>query len=393
MSSTSLPCLSATAVDLFEMQITLTTLCKCLHACGQIPRQAFLQELHKERFEAMRRTYPGAMTATFQKAVQSEHILTQCVEYGGQMLALELFHTCKALSLGLKSNPQLLPGIFLGFSQKMWEWHPVPGTLRLNAAPARDLTLCQPAQTQSRDTLFRCGGGFGGTLRRMTSAAFTFHKTTGKWESMPSMQKKREGHSAAVLGGKLYVCGGLNDEFAQDCSGEESVHGPVECYDPGTGSWTQMSRMLSRRFHHASCAFQGRLIVSGGISPDKAGGEGLLNSVESFQPSERRWTHMPSMLQERARHLMTSSSEFLFAYGGAQAPTMECFDPMKCLWVRLQCHEASLSCIALTACFGSLYILSRETALETEAIVAPVMLRFDPASGMWKHMHLTCIGI
>ena len=388
------PSVTPPAVDFFEMQVTLTTLCKCLHASGQIPQEFFLKELHKVRFDMMLRTYPGPMTATFQRAVQSENILTQCVGYGGQALALELFQTCKVLSMGLKSNPQLLPGIFVNISQKMWEWHPVPGTLTLNPAPAKAAkdftTLSQPAQAQHRDTLFRCGGGFGGTLRRMTSASFSFSKTRGKWESIAPMQKKREGHSAAVLGGKLYVCGGLNDEFAQDCSGEESVHGSVECYDPDVG-WSQLPRLLTRRCYHSSCTYQGRLFVCGGKSPDKSGGEGLINTVESFQPSERRWLQMPSMQQERAHHVMTSSSERLFVYGGDGVGTLECFDH-KNLWVQLpEYHLASLSFVALTACQGYLYILGRETASETEAL-APAMLRFDPLSGAWKRMHLKCTG-
>lgn len=395
-------------IDLFEMQVTLTTLCKCLHESGQIPLGHFQTELHKARFDAMLQMYPcPKSTASFQKAMQSENILTNCLAFGGQSLALELFHTCKILAVGLKSNPHMLPGIYVTWSHReMLEWHPIPGLLKLKLAPvidrsiARDFTLCHSAQTQHLDTLFKCGGGFGGTWRRMTNAALAFYKTAGRWEPLPAMVKKREGHSATVLRGKLYVCGGLNDEFAQESCGEESVHGTMECYDPTTGSWTPLPRMLTRRYNHACTTFQGRLFVCGGISPDKSGGEGQLATVESFQPSERRWTQMPSMLQERsmapaqaapfANFALKSVNSRLFAYGGAKTAMIECYQDG--FWTEIPTLDLGgcRGCVALTACQGYLYILSRDSA-ETEAGPAKgaTMHRFDPDSGTWQAMPLT----
>eukprot|EP00438_Fugacium_kawagutii_P033305 Skav219634 [mRNA] locus=scaffold628:249122:249826:- [translate_table: standard] len=229
----------------------------------------------------------------------------------------------------------------------------------------------------------------------MSSAAFALHKTKGSWETLPAMLKKREGHSATVFCGKLYVCGGLNDEFAQD-SGEESVHGTVECYDPTTGAWTHLPRMLTRRYYHACAAFQGRLYVCGGKSPDKSGGEGQLATVESFRPSERRWTQMPSMLQERslqrAHFALKSVNSKLFAHGGSCGTTIECYEGRGGFWIEIPSSSPTEggTCMALTACQGYLYILSRDPA-ETEA--GPTrhasMQRFDPETGMWQAMSLT----
>lgn len=340
----------------------------------------------------------------------SQNILTNCLAFGGESLAIELFHTCKTLAVGLKSNPHLLPGIYVTWSHReMLEWHPIPGLLKLKLAPvidrsiARDFTLCHSAQTQHRDTLFKCGGGFGSTWRRMTNAALAFYKTAGRWEPLPAMVKKREGHSATVLRGKLYVCGGLNDEFAQESCGEESVHGTVECYDPTTGSWSPLPRMLTRRYNHACTTFQGRLFVCGGISPDKSGGEGQLATVESFQPLERRWTQMPSMLQERsmapaqaaqaapfASFALKSVNSRLFAYGGTKTALIECYQDG--FWSEIPTLDLGecRGCVALAACQGYLYILSRDSA-ENEAgpDKGATMHRFDPDSGTWQAMQLT----
>ena len=397
------------SMDLFELQVSLTTLCKCLHASGQVPWDHFQMELHKTRFDAMLNMYPmypcpknPKNSASLQKVVQSENVLTHCLEFVGRSLALELFHTCRALSSGLKSNPLSLPGIYVTWGKKVLEWHPVPGVLTLDpvhGSVSRDFMSCHPAETQHRDTLFKCGGGFGGNLRRVTNAAFAFHKTKGTWQPLPSMVKKREGHSATVFRGKLYVCGGLNDDFAQESCGEESVHGTVECYDPNIGSWTQLPRMLTRRYLHACAAFQGRLYVCGGKSPDQSGGEGQLATVESFQPlepSERRWAEMPSMLRDRSCQIapfaLKSVHSKLFAYGGTgHASTLECYNGR--LWSEVTSFNevACQSCVALTACQGYLYILSRSSASETEAARAAsaMMQRFDPVSGMWQAIPLT----
>ena len=366
--------------ELFDMRIMLATLCECLHASGQLPRELFQTSLHKARFSAISRLYPGDMRVSFETAMQSQNILSLCLEYGGRPAALELFHTCKVLSSGLRLLPHFLPGIYLGFSKRLWEWHPIPGSLRL-ISPSTD-ALHLP-QAQFRDTLFNCGGGFGGSLRRVTNAAFVLDKAKGQWEPLPGMLKKREGHSAVVFAAKLYVCGGLNDEFAQDCRGEESVHGSVECYDPKTGSWSQLPRMLTRRYHHSCTGFNGRLFVCGGVSPDKAGGEGRITSVESFKPTERRWTQMASMLEERACHSATSTMEKLFVFGGSIGK-LEIFDG---LWVKAAVDGLSngFSHLALSACQRSLYILGRDS----EAGSNLKMQKFDTVDGIWKDMPLT----
>ena len=377
--------------DLFDVQAGLAALCKCLHDTQQVPQERFLVELHKVRFAAMLRMHPtSASTVGFPKMMQNEHILTTCAEFGGDALVRELFHSCKPVAAGLKSNPALLPGVYLSLAQnEMVEWHPVPGTLTLKQQNTpRDSILCQSATAQYRDTMFRCGGGFGGTLRRRTDAAAAFCKAEAKWEALPPMLKKREGHSATILGGKLYVCGGLSDEFAQDL-GEENVHGSVECFDPfGTHQWAQLPRMSTRRYHHTCVALNGRLYVCGGRSPDKAGGEGQLATAETFQPCKRRWEQIPPMLHERAFHVSTASQGKLYVCGGKDF-VIECFDPALAFWTVLPpfpSPDPCLSCLACTACQDRLYILSRE-ASEIEAARVS-MHRFDLSSGTWKLMPL-----
>ena len=216
-------------------------------------------------------------------------------------------------------------------------------------------------------------------------------KTGGSWENLPPMVKKREFHAAAFLNGKLYVCGGLNDDLEQEKAGEEAVHGSVECFDPRTKTWRQLPRMPVRRHHHECTSHRGCIFVSGGISPDRPGGEGPLATVECYDPSKQRWSQMPAMSTERKGHTAASVNGKLFACGGGSAPAclIEHLDDSLRFWVPGPRNgtEAVQTCLASTGYQGQLYILTHE--------VAPTILpdqiflqRFNLMTGEWKVMPL-----
>ena len=218
-------------------------------------------------------------------------------------------------------------------------------------------------------------------------------KPTGHWESLPPMVKKREFHAAAFLKGKLYVSGGLNDEFGQDKTGEEAVHGSVECFDPGTKSWCQLPRMTMRRYHHACTSHLGCLVVTGGISPDRLGGEGPLATAERYDPSKQRWSQMPAMSTERSRHSLVSIDSTLYACGGTSPATTHAFeylDATPSSWVLLPLWnrpDAIQTCLASTGCQGQLYILSCKPSAAFQADQA-CLQRFDPSTCEWSEMPL-----
>ena len=144
--------------DSFDLQMTLLALCKCLHESGQVPASRLAIELHKVRFSTMKQLHPSNTECSFQRAMRSERILTQCVEYADRFLAIELFNTCKVLAKGLKSNPQLLPGVHLALGPQMWEWHPQPGTLRLLGDCIPRTQTFRSTLAQQRDVVVTCGG-------------------------------------------------------------------------------------------------------------------------------------------------------------------------------------------------------------------------------------------
>ena len=66
---------------------------------------------------------------------------------------------------------------------------------------------------------------------------------TKRWSYVQDMHFERYGHSACVLGGKIYVVGG------RDQSGE--VVTEIECYDPSTDRWTIVENTNLKFFGHS----------------------------------------------------------------------------------------------------------------------------------------------
>ena len=101
------------------------------------------------------------------------------------------------------------------------------------------------------------------------------------------MLSARYRHTVAVLGGKMYVCGGQKiDGRATDS---------VEVYDPSTDSWREVSPMHHARFSHAVTTLDGRLYVVGGFA------HGVwLSSVERYDPETNAWEELSALEGEIA---------------------------------------------------------------------------------------------
>ena len=107
------------------------------------------------------------------------------------------------------------------------------------------------------------------------------------WQQVASMPHPAFLHSAAAMGGKIYVTGGF--ELSQTNS-TSSVYE----YDPQADAWTQRASMGNARRNHASAAVGGKLYVFGGSN------HGCLNSVEVYDPASDSWVQGLSLTSKRA---------------------------------------------------------------------------------------------
>merc|ERR1712194_237636 len=85
----------------------------------------------------------------------------------------------------------------------------------------------------------------------------------GAWALVASMSGRRHYHASVVLGGKIYVMGGIG----------EGLLDTVEVYDPQADSWQRMASMPCGVYDHAAAAMGGKIYVTGGDSD-----EGIVNS-------------------------------------------------------------------------------------------------------------------
>jgi len=174
-------------------------------------------------------------------------------------------------------------------------------------------------------------GGYGpGSVALATGFAFR----QGRWTPLPPMPAPRAAAGAAIVGGKLYVVGGVEvpGRLARDAlvldldEGRWSViSGPrprehlgtaalggrvyavagrtggldsnldaVEAFDPRSGRWRAVPPVPGKRGGTAAAAVAGRLLSVGGEEPT-----GTIATVYAYSPVTRRWTQLPRMRTSR----------------------------------------------------------------------------------------------
>merc|ERR1719352_1189739 len=97
-------------------------------------------------------------------------------------------------------------------------------------------------------------GGFGGGC---LDTVEVYDPQADSWQRVASMPRGLCGHAAAVMGGKIYVTGGVS---------QGSPVNSVCVYDPQADAWTQLASMGNARFGHASAAVGGKLYIFGGYN-------------------------------------------------------------------------------------------------------------------------------
>merc|ERR1712014_228908 len=107
----------------------------------------------------------------------------------------------------------------------------------------------------SSSKLFVCGGADGNRL--IHSSAEYFDLQTFSWNLLNSMGKPRFTPAGGAADGKIYICGGYD--------GEASLKS-MECLDVVSGTWQPAPPMLTAREGAASCVVGGKLFIFGGVS-------------------------------------------------------------------------------------------------------------------------------
>lgn len=166
------------------------------------------------------------------------------------------------------------------------------------------LRLVRPAAALVAAVLLlgACTGDDGGARTPLPTVSGPDGSPLG-WRRIADAPTERQEVAAAVVGGKIYVAGGLVSNGATAA---------VEIYDPASDSWTT-GPPLPLAVHHAMAAEQGgRLFVMGGIAISRGGA--AVRDV--FILEDGRWRQGPPLRRPRAAGAAASVGGRIVVVGG-----------------------------------------------------------------------------
>lgn len=144
------------------------------------------------------------------------------------------------------------------------------------------------------DTVWRVGGmtarndaGAEADLHSTASVA-CFDTTQGAWTEMTPLPEPRSSHDAIVLADHLYVVGGWNLQGSGD--GEWHATAWVADLRQRPLVWQPIPGPGVNRRAAALATFAGKVVLLGGLGED-----GMLDSVQSFDPAAAKWTDGPKL--------------------------------------------------------------------------------------------------
>lgn len=330
-------------VQIGFMREELACVRECLVASKLISKQAIQAQLHRLRFERMRRDHP------------IRHRSGDGLEEGA---CLEDVLTVQELALAVaRSGGPLAMRALCAASNAV-------GMAANGALPSMNV--------MGTGNIFVCGGYDGS---RFLSRVDCFEVAAGAWQSLPPMTARREAAAAAVVGGQLFVCGGFN--------GSRRLS-EVECWDPDTGSWQQLPPMLYRRVGATAAALGSELYVCGGFD-----GSQYLNTVEHLDvgAGAGRWELLPQMLVAREGAAAAVLRNCLYVFGGNDgAQTLNAAERLDTArrdrWESLPPMSSRRDGAAAGAARGRLYVcggFDGEHSLSSRSAE-----RFDPGTLTWK---------
>ncbi len=151
------------------------------------------------------------------------------------------------------------------------------------------------------DTIYALGGR-GNNNEYSLRSCERYCSQLNEWSTVADMNSYRDGASAAVINGCIYVAGGWN----------RGVFKSVSKYCPETDTWREVAPMTTKRYVFSLTPFAGRLWAIGG----KGGDFQPLSSCESYDPVTDTWREEAPMKGGRWRHAAIEFNGELYVVGG-----------------------------------------------------------------------------
>jgi non-specific serine/threonine protein kinase len=152
------------------------------------------------------------------------------------------------------------------------------------------------------------------------AAAYGEAPSVRRWRAVRSAPTARQQLAGAVVGGRLWVAGGLTRNRATT---------EVEAYDPAIDTWTPEPPLPLALHHAAAAAYRGELVVVGGWTPHGANLSATA-SDQAFALRGGEWVALPRLHHGRAAGAAAVAGGKLVVVGGQASgrlvPQTEVFD-------------------------------------------------------------------
>ncbi len=202
------------------------------------------------------------------------------------------------------------------------------------------------------------------------------------WSSLITMPTARGEFGTAVVNGKIYVIGGVNQN--------NQPLNTVEEYNPITNQWTSKTAMPTARSGFAISVYDNRIYVIGGSV-----GNGFVGNNEVYDPVANTWTTKASMHTPRADLAASLVNGRMYLIGGKmysnQAPFYietslnEVYDPLKDEWSTKSAIPSPVEGYASAVLGNRIYIIGgSKVQVGTGSAFTNSNQVYDPATDQWS---------
>jgi N-acetylneuraminic acid mutarotase len=223
-------------------------------------------------------------------------------------------------------------------------------------------------------------GGFVGGLS-ITDAVRCYDAGTDAWTELAPLPVAAHHVNAAVVAGRIYVLGML--------VGNANAFGDLYIYDPEVEAWSKGDAMAIDRARGGSgiAVVGGLIYVVGGLRNGQAQAQ-----VDVYDPAFDQWEDLPDLPEVRDHMVAVRLGERLFVAGGrnveigAHTDRVHVWDPSRPRWEEAAPMPTSRAGMAAAALGGRLYVVGGEgNEAEPSGVFAATEV-YDPVEDRWAQL-------
>lgn len=152
--------------------------------------------------------------------------------------------------------------------------------------------------------IYITGGGVNNGSNLATLEVYDIENNN--WEVLSNMGYARRGHISEAIDDKIYTVGGISNDEAINI---------IEEYDPIEDTWTNKGELAENRFWHSSSVLNNKIYITGGVK----GTESTFTTLKGsniYDPISNNWEAISDMNFARAFHASCVYNDKLFVFGG-----------------------------------------------------------------------------